>query len=255
MAEAAGLAFAVLGAFNDAVQCFEYIQLARSFDRDFQTATLKLAISRLRLSRWGQSVGLDQVTESDQSLVGIFTSPQDLEKAEEMLRHIFHLSEEARTMSAKLQSTNTNPATYEAKDFDEATTSLEQKLSRLSMKRFKPSHVLNATKWALHQDRYLNRLIDDTKDLVDGLVELFPAAQSARRQFCEEDGAELASDTQVSLLKPFLADQESELDEAIRTVELHGGNTYNTTFAGSTNHGLQQAHNSAQQTNYFGGKS
>jgi hypothetical protein len=63
MAEAAGLVFAVLGAFNDAVQCFEYIQLARNFDRDFQTATLKLAISKLRLSRWGQSVGLDQVTE------------------------------------------------------------------------------------------------------------------------------------------------------------------------------------------------
>lgn len=251
----AGLAFGVLGAFNDAVQCFEYVQLARNFDRDFQTATLKLAITKLRLSRWGQSVGLDQVTEDAQSLPSISASPQDLEKAEGMLKHIVELFEEARIKSAKLNPTNTNLATYEAKDLDEATISLEQKLSRLSLKRFRPGHVLKATKWALHHQKYLNRLIDDTKELVDGLIELFPAAQSARKQFCKEDGAELASDIHVSLLKSFVADQDPELDEAIQAVKSDGGNTYNMTFVGSTNYGLQQAHNSGQQTNHFGGKS
>jgi hypothetical protein len=51
MAEAVGLAFAILGAFNGAIQCFEYVQVARNFDQNFQTATLKLDIPKLRLSR------------------------------------------------------------------------------------------------------------------------------------------------------------------------------------------------------------
>jgi len=51
MAEAVGLAFGVLGAFTDAIRCFEYIQLARNFDQDYQTAILKLDVARLRLSR------------------------------------------------------------------------------------------------------------------------------------------------------------------------------------------------------------
>lgn len=251
MAESAGLVFGVLGAFNDAVQCFEYIQLARNFDRDFQTATMKLDIAKLRLSRWGRSVGLDQVAGGVQSLPSMLASPQDLKKAEGNIKQITELFEEAKRKSAKLQP-NMNIGTYEDKDLDEATTSLHRKLQQLSLKRYKPSRVLKAMKWALYYEKQLNRLLEDIRELVDGLIELFPAAEPARRQLCTEDGAELASDKNMALLQPLISEQDPELGAAIQLVISDGAQTFNISFTGSTNHGLQQGYFSGQQTNNFG---
>lgn len=105
---------------------------------------------------------------------------------------------------------------------DEATTSLHHKLYRLSLKRFKPSQVLKAMKWALYHEKQLNRLIEDVKELVDGLIELFPAAEPARRQLCAEDRAELASDINMALLEPIIAEQDPELGAAIQSVKSDG---------------------------------
>lgn len=57
-----------------------------------------------------------------------------------------------------------------------------------------------------------------TKELVDGLVGLFPAAQSTQKQLYKEGGAELASDINVSLPRPLIAKQDPELDGAIQAV-------------------------------------
>ena len=63
MAEAAGLVVGVValaGLFNNTVECFEFVQLARTFGKNFQTSQLKLDNARLRLSRWGESLHLDE---------------------------------------------------------------------------------------------------------------------------------------------------------------------------------------------------
>ena len=59
---------ALAGLFNNAVDCFEYVQLGRRFGADFQTSLLKLDNARLRLSRWGQAVGLSGDLGNVQSL-------------------------------------------------------------------------------------------------------------------------------------------------------------------------------------------
>jgi hypothetical protein len=92
------------------------------------------------------------------------------------------------------------------------------------------------------------------KVLVDDLIELFPAAQSIQREYCMEDGADLASDAHVSVVQPLVAEQDPELDTALKAVRSDPGQTFNITFAGSTNHGLQQGYFSGQQTNYCGGR-
>ena len=67
----------LVGLFKDDVDCFEYIQLGRNFGRDFQTSFLKFGIARLRLSRWGQALGLsDDITikiNHRKILDGLFT--------------------------------------------------------------------------------------------------------------------------------------------------------------------------------------
>ena len=59
--EPAGLAVGILaiaGLFNNAVDCFEYVQIGRNFGQSYQTGLLKLDTARLRLSRWGQAIGI-----------------------------------------------------------------------------------------------------------------------------------------------------------------------------------------------------
>ncbi|KAJ9500831.1 hypothetical protein H2202_003389 [Exophiala xenobiotica] len=255
MAEAVGLAFAILGAFNDAIQCFEYVQVARNFDQSFQTAILKLDLPKLRLSRWGQSVGLDRVETGMQLLPAVAGSREDHQKAKELLDQIVDLFEEAERASGKLKSPAKDPTVYDTtRDLDEPTASLHGKLQRLSLRRFKPRGVLNKAKWALYKEKSLNRLIQDITELVTGLIELFPAARSEQRRLCEQDGAELASDEHISLIAPLIEEQDPELSASIKSANPGAQPNFHITFAGSHNHGLQQGYFSGHQTNTFGAR-
>ncbi|KAK5553027.1 hypothetical protein LTR46_009103 [Exophiala xenobiotica] len=249
MAEAVGLAFAILGVFNDAIQCFEYVQVARNFDQSLQTAVLKLDIPKLRLSRWGQSVGLDRVETA------VAGSREDHQKAKELLDQIVDLFEDAERVSGKLKPPAKDPAVYDTtRDLDEASASLHVKLQRLSLRRFKPRGVLNKAKWALYKEKSLNRLIQDITELVTGLIELFPAARSEQRRLCEQDGAELASDEHISLIAPLIEEQDPELSASIKSANPSAQPNFHITFAGSHNHGLQQGYFSGHQTNTFGAR-
>jgi tetratricopeptide (TPR) repeat protein len=253
MAEAVGLAFGILGAFNDAVQCFEYVQVARNFDQDFQTAILKLDISKLRLSRWGRSVGLDRVEKDMQSLPEVVGAQDDYEKAKEFLEQIVELFKDAETQSSKLKPAGEASSAHDpVGDLDEATLSLHKKLAALSLKRFNPGKLWKRTKWALYKEKYFSRLIQDITELVNGLIDLFPTARPEQLRLCKEEGSELASDENASLLAPIVSDIDPELNAALESERSGGDQTFNITFAGSKNYGLQQGYFSGQQTNNFG---
>jgi len=77
MPEAAGFVVGIValaGLFNNTVECFEFVQLSRTFRRDFQTSQLKLDSARLCLSRWGKSLDLDEDVRDTTSLQGRFGS-------------------------------------------------------------------------------------------------------------------------------------------------------------------------------------
>ena len=258
MAEAAGLAFGVFGAFTDAVQCFEYVQLARNFDKDYQTAVLKLDVAQLRLSRWGVSVGMDHVDQSTKMLPGVEGTAAEHEKAQELLENIVSLFDDAAQKSSKLKTSNVNTDDDDStttKELDLATSSLHRKLKQLSLKRFKPSNVTNKVKWALYKEKALRRLIEDITGEVNDLVSLFPAVLPEQKRLCAEEGAELAQDDNISLLMPLLEKQDIELSAAVKeqAAQRPGSTVNNVSFAGSTNKGLQQGVNYGHQTNHFGG--
>src|SRR5271155_746968 len=61
MAEAFGIfagAAGLAGLFTPCVECFEYVQFGRRFGQDYERSLVKLDVVRLRLSRWGVSVGI-----------------------------------------------------------------------------------------------------------------------------------------------------------------------------------------------------
>jgi len=92
MAEAAGLAFAIVGLFNDSVDIFQYIQIGKNFGRDATTYALLLMHVQLDFSRWGEAVGLKDLDTAldpnDLDLASLAFPPEKLSKLKDTLEHV-----------------------------------------------------------------------------------------------------------------------------------------------------------------------
>lgn len=258
MPEPASFALSVVGAFNNAIQCFEYVYLAKNFDQDSKNSQLKLDIAKLKLSRWGHSVGLNDVDETTISALplDIASSPEECEKAKQLLDNISTLFEKAESKSGgpSPKATTTTANDPPSAELDPSATSLHKRLSKLSLQNFTRIRVIKRTRWALFTERHARKLVEDITEQINGLVELFPAAQPVQKRLCQEEGRALAADKNVSLLEPLLAKQDPELGAAIKQSSQDAPQAVTISFERSTNHGLQQGQNFGTQTNNFGAK-
>jgi hypothetical protein len=58
MTDIAGMLINIPSTFVSCVQCFEYIQFDRDFERDQKALVLRLDLLQTRLVRWGDCVGI-----------------------------------------------------------------------------------------------------------------------------------------------------------------------------------------------------
>jgi hypothetical protein len=259
MAELAIGAAALAGLFNNAVDCFEFIQLGRAFGKNFQTSQLKLDNARLRLSRWGKSMDLDQDIGDIASLQGRLEPAADVKQAEDLLGQIITLFADAEGVSKKYRSRTApqdagslavhNPRT----DLDPVIATLHQKMRTMSIERQNRSSVLQKTQWALYQEKHFRRLIENVTGLVDDLVELFPAAEQTQRDLCDAEVSNIGEGEGLSILKEIAAAQDELLDQAIGKASNGKGGSYHAFFSGDYNSGLQLSHNSGTITFGRGG--
>lgn len=225
MAEAAGLAVGIIGLaslFNNAVDCFEYVQLGRNFSTDFQTSVLKLDNARLRLSRWGQAVGLSDNIAKIQSLQATALPIEDMPRAERLLGQILDLFADAEGVSLKFKNntstSDTSLAIFNVQaDMDPVGRSLHEKMRELSIKRQNGASLRQKMKWALYEEKHFKRLIEDVIDLVDDLVEVFPAARQTQLELCEIEAAEVANES-LPMLQDIAASQDKDLETVISNI-------------------------------------
>jgi hypothetical protein len=253
MAETASLVLAVVALaslFNNTVECFEFVQLGRAFGKDFQTSQLKLDSARLRLSRWGKSLSLDDDIQDTASLEGRFSPASTVQHAEKLLGQIVELFADAEGVSNKYKG-RSNPqdgslAVYNPQtDLNPAIAKLHEKMRQLAIERQNRSSIRQKAKWALYQEKHFRRLIEDITELVDDLVDLFPATQQTQRDLCDVEVSAIGDGEGMSVLKEIAAAQDKLLEEAIAKAPVVGaGTTYHNNFSGSTNSGLQLGHNS-----------
>jgi Skp family chaperone for outer membrane proteins len=262
MAEAAGLVVGVValaGLFNNTVECFEFVQLGRTFGKDFQTSQLKLDNARLRLSRWGKSLSLDEDVRDTASLQGRLGSEADVKHAEALLGQIVDLFAEAEGVSNKYTS-RTEPqdgslVVYDAQtDLDPAMAKLHEKMRQLAIERQNRSGVRQKAKWALYQEKHFRRLIEDITKLVNNLDNLFPAAQQSQRDLCAIEVSTVGEGEGISVLRKIAAKQDELLEQAIMKATENAGKSHHIIFSGSGNTGLQLGHNSGTMSRFTIGK-
>lgn len=83
-------------------------------------------------------------------------------------------------------------------------------------------------KWAIYEEKHFRRLIDDVSDLVDGLVDLFPAARNMQRRLCEMEVSEMMDEADsLPVLKSIVADRDAYLEAAVAmAMEDRKGHSY-----------------------------
>ncbi|CAG5181734.1 uncharacterized protein ALTATR162_LOCUS9808 [Alternaria atra] len=244
MAEAAGLVVGVValaGLFNNTVECFEFVQLGRTFGKDFETSQLKLDSARLRLSRWGKSLSLDN------------------DHAEALLGQIVELFAEAEGVSNRYRG-RTEPqdgslAVYDPQtDLDPAMAKLHEKMRQLAIERQNRSGVRQKARWALYQEKQFRRLIEDITELVNDLDNLFPNTQQSQRELCDIEVSTIGEGQDISVLREIAAAQDKLLEQAITKAAEGAGKSHHIVFSGSGNTGLQLGHNSGTMSGFTFGR-
>jgi hypothetical protein len=223
MAELALGVVGLAGLFNNAVDSYGYIRLGQHYARDFETNQTKLDLSRLQLSRWGAALGLDAHPTQARSLPALSVAPHEVQQAENALRQISDLLEDASTASKRFEARNKQSTTAATLDPDEIT--LHKKISSLVLRRLPKTAVVKKTAWALYGKNDLDRLVGDITELTNQLVSLFPSRASVQKELCTKEVEEM-DDGSLPFLAKVAAEQDPLMAEAARSSMQARGHTY-----------------------------
>ncbi|KAL2811466.1 prion-inhibition and propagation-domain-containing protein [Aspergillus granulosus] len=236
---------------NQAVGFFGSVQIGESFGKSFQTSLLKVDVIKLRLTRWGQSVGLANLADV-RSMRETKLAPEDIPKVQDLLTEILDLISDAEKFSHRFKKKNPAALTMDpGKELDEVSASLHQQMNELAKKRQGSSGIDDAQEsLAIYQEKDFSRLVEDTSGLVNDLIDLFPAVKEDQRKICEEEVLQMKKiKNGLPLLREVAAGQDDLLsDMVVKTIQ--STTTYNNSvvFQG-TNSGFQIGNNSGRINN------
>ena len=219
---AAGIGFGAAslpGAFLATVDCFHYVQFARSFGADFNKCLLKLEISRWRLTQWGASVGLTPDAVKNGTIENKLP-----EGAAEILGQIQAEFDRAEKLSSKYQGNvrGSQSSTSVSVDLFDAYTDLGAVEKRVystvraqAEQRQKSVGILGKTKWALSRRYQFDRLIGCIQEFISALIDLVPAAQDHQEAICKVDLNSLLDESCLNTIRDFSSEDDKILKEAI----------------------------------------
>jgi Prion-inhibition and propagation len=206
----------LVGTFTACVDCFEYIRIGRSLGADHQTAIVKLDLARLRLTRWGRSVGIVQGDQDIDEAVAVtqlkskLGAPEmDFETVTNTLGQLFTLFKMSAETSNRLSSRIESEDETDNSTLNADIAFLHKRMRDLAVQRQKKSTVLQKTAWALYRKKDFTNLVDQITELTSALVEVAPV-KAQQRELCRAEVEEISNDRSLVVLKDILADPASD---------------------------------------------
>jgi hypothetical protein len=183
MAEAFGVvmgALSVAGVFRSCVECFDHIQLGKSFGRDYTTCQLRIDAVRLRLSRWGAAV---KVQDNPRFTATVADDDQEAKLAISYFEMIQHRTQGLQISSKRYQlaSTSQNLDLFSAEDMTPVGRRLHNRIAALVSHRQRNATTLQKTTWALYDGKEFESMISQIASLVDDVEKIFPVEITCRR--------------------------------------------------------------------------
>jgi hypothetical protein len=152
---------ALVGLFDNALNCFKHVKVAKSFGTDYQTYVLRLQNLRLRLSRWGEAVGLGKPSTAVSQPRTSSLSASEVKQAEVLVGHIIQLFSDTEELAEKYAGKQSDLVAIEddSNGLGDASK-LCQKMRNICIRRQRESSAATKAKWSLFsKDKFIEHTI------------------------------------------------------------------------------------------------
>ncbi|RSL72487.1 hypothetical protein CEP53_001149 [Fusarium sp. AF-6] len=192
-------AISIAALFNDCVDCFEYIQLARHFGKDYGRCQLRLDVAKRRLDRWGAAIDIN----NDPRFRSGAPADESVAHAQEILQDIVGRIEWAYKVSRRYEQTTPEKdrvaLTYA--DLDPASQRLRNQFQAITKKRQSRTSLIKKTGWALYDKKRLGSLIDNIVSSIDDLELVFPSVAQTSIQLARAEIGEVDDQQSLNMIQ------------------------------------------------------
>jgi len=101
-------------------------------------------------------------------------------------------------------------------DLESSLGTMHDKMRDLALRRQQRSTVRQKTKWALYEKRYFDRLISDVVQIVEGLIDGFPATKQRQSELVVEEVQENESQSALAEIETAAEGVDSLLVSSIQ---------------------------------------
>ena len=247
--------------FGAVLDCFERIQLARSFGEDLSVCALKLSILQTRLRRWGHISGIASTQPGEASrqrrIVAAASSVEDDDDGASpleanvvgLLEEIQDLLDKAQEDSAKMRKRE-RMATASTDgggggggdEMMEVEKDLPDRMKRLrirvldSVKRSSvaATNVARGAKWAFYKKEHFEAFVGQIAGLMDELEKLSPAQDREKLLQVAKEGCRDISSTNLGELKEIARDCDPTMAVAAEEAVAAKSYSYSSTITTNT---------------------
>ena len=169
--------------FSLCIQCFDLIEIGRKTSVDYEIMVVKLSIEKRRLMVWGEAVG---ILRPDQDRDPLLDDLETRKLVERILSNVQRLFDETQNLKSKygLEKTSSTQKSPKAIVQGSAVCSLSFESSPLVQfhtgfsEHIRKVGLVEKTRWAIRDSKKFAALIQDLKDLLDGLGEITISSRS-----------------------------------------------------------------------------
>ena len=192
--EPISLSIGIAALFTSCIECFEYFKAAKGFEHNFEVLLVKLEYQQERLLVWGDLAGIGTGGHHD-----FGPTLGNNEHIEDLTRRCFTsietLLKDTEALKSKYGVRAYTPASDTAPHSGISSNALKRLRLRLARQPQGPS-VLGKTRWAIHDETKFQKLVDDIRDLIDGLTTRVPVSSELQEQKVQDDIAAMVDDIQ-----------------------------------------------------------
>lgn len=167
---------ALAGLFSTCVECWEYIESARSYGRVYDLLATRLEVEKIRYLIWGDVVGV--LKPSNDGRDEVLDQPRIAPIVEQILNHIISIFSDSETLiskygigQAKLGSAEPQEVMLSANQLSRYKISYQQFLARVGTAQQRIS-LFGKTRWAIRDRKKFGILVEELRQLVDSLKDI-----------------------------------------------------------------------------------
>jgi hypothetical protein len=228
--EVIGAASGLAGLFTTTITWFDYIYVARKAAPRLQSLIVKLGSAQLRLTRWGQAVGLTgSDIEDEESLKSSGSFQLDEEQEDQAIRTfriLVTLFEESKRIchNERKGKSDDDPevAANEIKPFGQDGFKwsamhhyLHETMQKIVHERRNKMSVPRLFKFAFYDEKHLEKLVKDINDHIDALYQIYTPSASD-----EEEAGEWEMDKLLKVMKElrFASGRDLVMNTAVKNI-------------------------------------